>query len=60
MSTLRYVVDEYLAAEIAQSHVAGPFKKLATPGHTSADLGLSPRSTQKVETDSRPFTPCWL
>ena len=41
------VVDEYLAAEIVQSRLASPFEKLATPWHTSADLGLSPRSTQK-------------
>ena len=41
------VVDEYLAAEIAQSRVAGPFVKLATPRAHISRFGVIPKKHSK-------------
>ena len=41
------VVDKYLAAEIAQSRVVGPFEKLATPGAHISRFGVIPKNHSK-------------
>ena len=41
------VVDEYLAAEIAQSRIAGPFKKLSNSEALISRFGVTPRSTNR-------------
>ena len=52
------VVEEYLAAEITQSCINGPFTSSPMGMHKLASLGYPQEALTEVEIDSGPSTPC--